>query len=298
MKSTDKKNRLAAILALSADKGKPAVKECISSEDLALLLESKLTSDEKQRWLEHLSLCESCYQQWTLLKKTQEPDEKNNIIPIYKRVSYKYIGSSLAVAATIAVFLNIYEPPTSEMSPTLSDKAVLEERVYSEQETASDSVQKREKSHPKELLEKKIAPSKSQHYLEKVTPSSNLPQSEVRINSAKSPLPAPSIDNKLQSSGSVAVMTAPKRRAKKKIASVLDEFVEQIRVGCGREDYDPQLWASVIELTEKVEPSKGEWSSRENLSSVRQLLKTMDETNWKSRCVEMESLLAEEEKSR
>ncbi len=53
MTSNDKQDRLTAILALSADKQKRAAKECLPPEEVALLLESKLTGADKQQWLEH-----------------------------------------------------------------------------------------------------------------------------------------------------------------------------------------------------------------------------------------------------
>ena len=296
MKSNDKQDRLTAILALSADQSQRLDTECLSPEDVALVVESKLTGDERQRWLEHLSLCDSCYQEWRLLKEHRSAHKKNIIIPIFKRVSYRHVGSTLALAATIAVFINIYEPPLPETSPTETDKATLSEMGSREQEIAADSVKEVENVSPEEFLEQKSAPRPLQKSIIKDTCASNVPK--ARGTNAYTNPPAPLLDRELQSAGSVDVQTTAKRRAKTEKLSVQDEIFERIRTGCAKEEYDPKFWIAAQRLSRQLNMSIEKGQQRDNLSRLQQILSTMDETNWKNRCEEMTGLLAQEEKSR
>ena len=68
--------------------------------------------NEQAIFMQHLSCCEKCYKEWLNLKKTA--DRKANegrVVRLSRIKKYSFIGSALAVAVSVAVFLNISHLP-------------------------------------------------------------------------------------------------------------------------------------------------------------------------------------------
>lgn len=125
MDTQQKKDRLTGLLSIAADKTAPS--HCLSPEELARLVDD-LENDLNGRLYAHLSSCEKCYSQWLLLKKTDDKtSKKGGILRFPGRKTYKYIGSGLAVAATVALYLNIAD--FNNLAPQLEisvDKGAIE----------------------------------------------------------------------------------------------------------------------------------------------------------------------------
>ena len=106
----DKQNRVekaAALLAL-AKAAEPAQGECLSDEQLAALVEGRLDNDQQLELRKHLSDCGKCYKEWLQMTRLPENSPARGRIHWLKHIkNYSYIGSALAVAASVVVYLNV-----------------------------------------------------------------------------------------------------------------------------------------------------------------------------------------------
>lgn len=103
-----------ATLSLAADRSKaPQSAEkkdnCIADEDLAALLDNKCSPEEVKAIRAHLSECERCYQQCLFLSTLKLGAEKTSrpVSRFRRSKIYGYIGSAMALAAGVAVYLNV-----------------------------------------------------------------------------------------------------------------------------------------------------------------------------------------------
>lgn len=167
-KTTNVKKRLekaTALLALGAVRENDTERQtrCLESEEFASLLERSGTEQEMALYRSHLAGCSSCYRQWLLLSDEEEKSKSG--VSSHKRwmKKYSYIGSALAVAASIAVFLNIREPEQIYMYQ--ADEKVLEEieTVKKEAPTVLESVQQSPRTVTAEQ-EKILQPEESKNY--------------------------------------------------------------------------------------------------------------------------------------
>ena len=290
-----KEERLTAILALGADE-KSSVDGCLGEEELALFVESRLPEPGQQRCMEHLAQCDSCYGQWKILKETHVSQKRKNIIsiiPVITARSYKYIGSTLAVAATLALFLNVYEPNVTQMSDMDKDGAVSGNQILSEsKEVHSDSESGVSTMDSIEVLEQESVAPESLKYMQK----SKLRGKAESTNIVTPTAPAPAMENELQSRQLMSAKPSSVRvRAAKKAIPIGADISGFIKKGCGQTTYDAQYWATAS----SVERSVGAVSGRVSLSEAKfarlmELIKDMDRANWQSHCDEMLGLLAEE----
>lgn len=106
-----RKQRRLAILALLAHRPQPTG-TCLKDETLAALVEGKLDQPEVDRCLAHMAECDTCSSLWLQLDQhwqSLQPQKKRSRIYrlLTKPKVLTALGSSLAVAASIAVFLTI-----------------------------------------------------------------------------------------------------------------------------------------------------------------------------------------------
>jgi cell division septation protein DedD len=127
---TDKKKRAekaAALLTLAKLAGEPPG-PCPSDEELAAMVDGRTGRDEQARFREHLSRCSKCYDAWLLLTRLKEHEARRGRIFRLKRLSrFSFVGSALAAAASVAIYLNIvrFEEPDGDMS--LQESKVAEQ---------------------------------------------------------------------------------------------------------------------------------------------------------------------------
>ena len=298
---TSKKNEdhLAGVLALAADEQKSS-EGCIAAEDFALMLEVKLDASERQRFLEHLAHCDICYNQWKLLKEPIISGNKRNIIPIIAPKLYRYVGSTLAIAATIAVFLNVYEFPRPDMILLDNDSVTKEELSLGEAEIQMDSRENISDALVDEPMEQKGASPAVSKSMQK---SKSRGKAE-RINKklyAPAPVPAKMAENVLSQSREVHVKPSSETVAREQGMDLQGaEFSNKVIEGCSQNTYNASYWKDIAVLGERIaaELSSMELLEKEKIVQITELTANMDAANWKSRCEEIRHLLAEEIRSR
>lgn len=118
---TDKKKRAekaAALLTLAKLTGEPPG-PCLSDEELAAMVDGRTGQDGQAKFREHLSRCTKCYDAWLLLTRLKEHETRRGRIFRLKRLSrFSFVGSALAAAASVAIYLNIvrFEEPAGDLS--------------------------------------------------------------------------------------------------------------------------------------------------------------------------------------
>lgn len=125
-KNKKKAEKAAALLALAADKGGEHGR-CLLPEEMAALVDDSCQKEELVKFIEHLSSCETCYNQWFSLKR--EAGSKKNesrFLSLSRRKKYSFIGSALAVAASVVVFLNISDLPSNLKEKSLQDAVLIQ----------------------------------------------------------------------------------------------------------------------------------------------------------------------------
>ncbi len=105
-------DKLAAHLGLAAadDHGKTTIGEdCYSPEQLADIAANVCSAEQKEKALAHFSECQACYDNWVAacfsLAAMDRGYSKRGFVLTFRNLSY--IGSALAIAASVVLFLNI-----------------------------------------------------------------------------------------------------------------------------------------------------------------------------------------------
>ncbi len=141
--SIDKKRQADRVIALlglqAAEEGVSS--PCLTDEELAALVDRQCSLDEQDRVFGHLASCSDCYRRWLALSEIidaetgteTQPQTKKTIHPLFQAKQMAWVGSLLAAAASVVLFINIsgdMEGPMlqSQVQPTVElNKAPLSE---------------------------------------------------------------------------------------------------------------------------------------------------------------------------
>ena len=117
--------KATALLTLAADSGK-ASGPCLGDEEMAALVEGRGGRRPVSELWAHLSACQRCYSEWLLLKKSLAAEKAQvRSLRFAALMKLRYIGTALAAAASIAVYLNVVRIEESSLRPDASPQAVL-----------------------------------------------------------------------------------------------------------------------------------------------------------------------------
>lgn len=119
-----------ALLALTTTPEQPCG-ACLDAEHLAALVEGRLSREEADACLAHLAGCEACYGLWQQLdryhqKQAINQPKKGAIRWISRPRLLTAVGSLLAAAASVAVFLNITADLDRSTLPRLAEQPTVE----------------------------------------------------------------------------------------------------------------------------------------------------------------------------
>ena len=108
-----KLDKTTALFSLAAAE-KRSDNLCLTAEEMAALIDGRYPAEELADKWQHLQDCDTCYQEWFLVKSSLRKAKKcGRIYSMNLSKKLGYIGSALAAAASIVVYLNIYGPPES-----------------------------------------------------------------------------------------------------------------------------------------------------------------------------------------
>jgi len=160
--------RRLALLALAGEQAESSG-SCLDAEQLACLVEGRLSSEQVEVCQAHLAGCEHCYATWRQLDQEcqqRAASHRGKIVPLLHRPGFlAATGSFLAIAASIAVFLNltmeadrqtlmgIPEKPAQERALTMpatepANKAEAEQGMPASAQPESTSQQSAEEQTP------------------------------------------------------------------------------------------------------------------------------------------------------
>lgn len=116
-----KGQKRTALLALSAHRSEKSG-TCLSSELMTALVEERCSADEREAALAHLAGCDRCYQEWLSLNALNKKRATGGTVLrfVTRPRNLAAVGSLLAAAASVALFLNIRYPESHQV---LQDKA-------------------------------------------------------------------------------------------------------------------------------------------------------------------------------
>jgi hypothetical protein len=104
-------DRQTALLSLAATSKDAEKNDCLTTDEMACLVDNKCAPADQEQFYNHLAHCEICYHQWvelselTATEKTQK--SRKAIHPLFQSRNLAWAGSALAAAASIVLFLNI-----------------------------------------------------------------------------------------------------------------------------------------------------------------------------------------------
>lgn len=294
-KNNKRAEKAAALLALAADKG-GSYGRCLLAEEMAALVDNRCGKEEQAIFMQHLCCCEKCYKEWLNLKKTADRKvNEDRVVRLSRIKKYSFIGSALAVAASVAVFLNI-----SHLPYTFIDKS-YEEAVQMQPGTESgESIVPQFKLEAEEM--------------EKAVPVAVDSQVKERRENRK--IPADTGDESLPEKKGLSVpATKPVARLMKEtvqaggvgggdtlidVDSDVDSWLEQLRKNCLADRQEADFWAKMhLEGKNLLEKKKGllPRNKEQKVLAALALLTAMDTESVTDQCRQLLAALAEDEES-
>lgn len=104
-------DRLAAHLALAVNQEAKKPEGCLSADQLADMAAHLCTPEERKAAIAHFAECRDCYDEWiavSLSLVAMDEGSRGWQRPALTIRRLGYIGSALAIAASVVVFINIY----------------------------------------------------------------------------------------------------------------------------------------------------------------------------------------------
>jgi hypothetical protein len=320
LKNSRKKDKAAALLALIADGGE-GHGACLSPGEMAALVDNTCAKEERVLFMDHLSCCETCYGEWLTLKKMDDPQachgrKGGRLYRFSKRQQYGFIGSAIALAASVAVYLNIsplpdtfldsssekpalVQPDSRLAAPTLTMEKV-EKKSQVESENAVPRALKMTDALPTETTESMEGiEDKEIHGRSALPPDVGVKEQQEMLETAA---PSPKALQALP-----ALPLAGKKIARQKPAGAggmpvdVDSWLAQVEEHCRAGNQDVQFWAEMQLQGKTMLAQQAGLLPRERaekVSAALLLLGEMGPAAVTEQCRLLLDLLAEDEKNR
>ena len=148
--------KATALLTLAADQGKVRGL-CLKDEEMAALVDGRCGGARLSAILAHLGTCDRCYAEWLFLKKNVQEAPRGRLYHLSRWRKLRYLGTALAAAASIAVYLNVVK-----MEDQAVEQAVLPQTMRLQEQNLAIppllSTDKEEKDKSAPLVKEAPAP--------------------------------------------------------------------------------------------------------------------------------------------
>ncbi len=289
--SNKQTERRIALLALAANRQKP-VGSCLSSEEMASLVEQQTTEEEERAYQKHLSSCDTCYKEWQALSQmkleTTAQKRQSRLANLFNHPKgLAIVGSTLAIAASLMIFLNIPRSPLEistkdEMVTPSVEKIQIEEKV--------DLLKKPLPAAPK-AMESKAPLSTQQQEKIQATMDTSLSEGEEERKSFESPAEA-------KSHRSVTFAGKNIQEDNEYLTEILS-LLQTTREACSKKEYNEKTWKNIHTKAHTLRTQLERRVSRQkdtigNFLKLEDLTHTLTPKNMSQQCRKILLLLEEE----
>lgn len=283
----DKKvEKAVVLLALAADPEKSAG-PCLTAEEMAALVDGRVKAPASAAYLAHLGGCRKCYGEWLLLKKERDLGmPRRRVYDLHRIKKFSYIGSALAVAASIAVYLNVGDMADKALEPAVSDPALIQDRPVAPapKKQALEYKEKDRKagSAEKNVGESAAVPAAPAILKEQITgrlepvPAPPAGTEQFREQRAKRLAGPAQSQDMVVKEADLAPVERPAAPAASPGEADMTGWLEQLRQACRADRHDPEFWAEMIDRGERLPPSPAE-EQRRRMTTLLTLLRGMSD---------------------
>ncbi len=290
-------DRRSALLALTAN-NQPHPGDCLAPGEMAMLVDGNCSQKELQLYHTHLGICENCYQEWFLLTtelaRSSKHGKKGQIIRLFLKPKYlAMVGSSLAAAASLVVFLNIQKddlpqhqydttspPPVEALQESSKSIYTLPAPVNKKRTLSISSQDSKESAPPTAKVEEYLPKQARQNTIE--APTSISLDVEPRLENTQ----ARSVSEKEKPASPPMLLT----------------WYTLIKEGCTQDNFAREYWQKINvhgqeihqQLTLAMENRK---NTLELFLHILELTTTMDAQNYTAQCQKLRPLLEEAPKT-
>ncbi len=186
-----------ALLGLAVNHQGTQQGSCLSSKEMAELLDGKCETDQQQLYLKHLSTCETCYREWLDLQQELSQDNLKQKKPlVFQRRFLTFSGSLLAAAASVVFYLNLDTSPGPQ-EPTIPAVPQLEKKQSSKvlkTPVQLESVESFAEPAPVKQLKSQFDAVQTDSVQESVKREFAVPSSQLPIRTKSMAAPAMTLD--------------------------------------------------------------------------------------------------------
>lgn len=209
-----------ALLGLAANCQAARQGKCLSSAEMALLLDAKCSTDQRQSYLTHLGSCDSCYDEW---RDVQQELDNVKVLPQKKTLFFQQrfltiSGSLLAAAASVVFYINMETNPGPQELPS---PAVPQLKKVQPSKEAKNSVRKNMAERPVALSSAK----KENTSYNQIT-ADTLPETESSAFSGR---------QRLAPEAMVSTMLTP-----------VDLWIKRVQKECLERYHNPDKWHLLV----------------------------------------------------
>jgi len=246
-----KERRIAALIALTAEK-KSDIGRCLTEEEMALLVDGTCSAQEKERRWAHLSECSDCYDQWYVLTvEEKEGRKKSGIAYLMRPGNLAIVGSAMAVAASVVVFLNLPPPfPDRLAEESLPPPEITREAVISDSQVMKEVVVS------DEAVSFREAPSVMYEKREMELKNGRVATKKMRTKTATAPQPADKV------SGMADMVMAERAVAPEEKVESIGSWLEMVQEGCLKGQTEEKFWSEIILAGEQLFQDTEPWTEK------------------------------------